>query len=302
MTAFFYGTKPENPRLTIDNTLFNRVYYKRGDIMLRNKNDFVRTKQDLTHLTWSDKASSSGTNGLFLKTFENNIHYKLSNYDSYRGFFGHECVNELVASRLLDVLGIDHLSYRLIHAEVCVDGTNLETWLCSSRNFKRRGEKKLAMETYYSLNSLSGESPIDFCERIGWADQIYKMMLVDFLIANRDRHGANIEVLGTTTGNYRLAPLFDHGVSFLFSTYGDENIIRDFDIMKDMPVNNYFGTRSLFNNLEFIPQTIQVNPVTEHDYAYIFRGLDGVVSPLLIGKMREMIERRWNYFEKIRNR
>ena len=37
------------------------------------------------------------------------IYYKMSNYDSYRGVFGHESVNELIVSRVLDVLGIEHV-------------------------------------------------------------------------------------------------------------------------------------------------------------------------------------------------
>lgn len=46
------------------------------------------------------------------------------------------------------------------------------------------------------------------------------MFLFDYLICNRDRHGANIEVLQKGE-NYRLAPIFDNGLSFLFSCYND---------------------------------------------------------------------------------
>ncbi len=42
---------------------------------------------------------SPGTPGCFLKAYEEvngkRLYYKLSNYDSYRGVFGHECVNEI---------------------------------------------------------------------------------------------------------------------------------------------------------------------------------------------------------------
>ena len=30
---------------------------------------------------------------------------------------------------------------------------------------------------------------------MGWEDYVYQMLIVDYLILNRDRHGANIEVL-----------------------------------------------------------------------------------------------------------
>ncbi len=49
-------------------------------------------------------------------------------------------------------------------------------------------------------------------------DYIYIMLVVDFVILNRDRHGANIEVLRNSRDKtLRLAPLFDHGLSLLFN-------------------------------------------------------------------------------------
>jgi len=32
-------------------------------------------------------------------------YYKLSQYDTVNGIIGHECVNELIADRLLNILG-----------------------------------------------------------------------------------------------------------------------------------------------------------------------------------------------------
>ena len=70
--------------------------------------DFIDELQDLRYLDWTNKKRSVGTPGCFLKAYEEKngirFYYKLSNYDSYRGIFEHECVNELIVSRLLDVL------------------------------------------------------------------------------------------------------------------------------------------------------------------------------------------------------
>ena len=46
------------------------------------------------------------------------LYYKLSNYDSYRGVFGHECVNELIVSRVMDILRIPHVKYKI---DTCAD-------------------------------------------------------------------------------------------------------------------------------------------------------------------------------------
>ena len=86
----------------------------------------IREKQDLTYLTWSKIRHSSGTAGSFLKAMSElggtKIYYKLSNYDNVFGVVGHESVNELIVDRLLTLLGIEHLHYQLIHADVLIDG------------------------------------------------------------------------------------------------------------------------------------------------------------------------------------
>ena len=181
----------------------------------------IHDVQDLTYLSWSKIRNSSGTAGSFLKSQEDTpqgkLYYKLSDYNAAQGVIGHESVNEIIADRLLTILDIPHLEYLLIHADILIDGKPIRTWLCASYNFRQRGEKKIAIEDYYSANRMEGESPLDFCIRNGWSEYIYQMLVFDYLILNRDRHGANVEVL---TNRYRktvrLAPLFDHGVS-LFS-------------------------------------------------------------------------------------
>ena len=79
------------------------------------------------------------------------------------------------------------------------------------------------------------------------------MLIVDFLILNRDRHGANMEVLrNNKTKTLKLAPLFDHGLSFIFQCH-EENEMISFDVMQDRPVQGFVGSRSAMDNLKLIP-------------------------------------------------
>lgn len=153
-------------------------------------NDFIEELQDLRYLDWADKKLSVGTPGCFLKAYEEKdeirFYYKLSNYDSYRGIFGHECVNELIVSRLLDVLRIPHLSYQLVYAKLCIDGQDRDGFISKSANFRKANEKKIAFDVYYELYRENKESPLEFAERYGWAQYIYQMFVVDYLICNRD--------------------------------------------------------------------------------------------------------------------
>lgn len=263
----------------------------------------VKHKQDLTHLLWSKVRHSSGTAGSFLKSYSElggtKTYYKLSNFDPVRGVVGHECVNEIVVDRLLQLLGVEHLRYQLIHADILLNGTPYEAYLCASEDFKRPGESKIALAAYYELGRLEGESPFDFCVRNGWEDYLYQMIVVDFLILNRDRHGANIEVLrNAKTRTVRLAPLFDHGLSLLFSCTSDAAVER-YDCLADKPTNGYIGSRSTWDNLRLIPdgRMPDLNPLRVADKAFVLQDLDGVISQTLQNKIWDMLWQRWCAYE-----
>lgn len=272
--------------------------------------DVVKTCQDLRHLGWSERANTSGTAGCFLKAREvtgaETWYYKLSCYDSYRGIYGHECVNEVVASRLMELLGIPHLEYQLVHAVVSIEGAEHDTWLNRSRSFRRQGERKVAFDTVYDMEKQPGESPLDLAARFGWGEEIQHMMIVDYLIANRDRHGANIEVLRDREGAVRLAPLFDNGLSFACFCYGDEARVRAFDPLSDVNANNYLGTRSLEENVrrfvsaEAIAHLAQ--PLRPEHRALLFVGLEEALTQAHRDKMWDIVWGRWCHLEDLCHR
>ena len=140
----------------------------------------IHEKQDLRYLSWSLIRSSSGTAGSFLKATDDlqqpKVYYKLSNYDGIRGIIGHECVNELIVDRLLNLLGIEHLHYDLIHAEIDIDGSEMETYLCASRDFKEHGEHKIALDAYYQAERNKDETPLAFCIRNGWSEYMEQIL------------------------------------------------------------------------------------------------------------------------------
>lgn len=217
----------------------------------------IHEKQSMEYLQWSQIRSSSGTAGSFLKATDDlqkpKKYYKLSQYDTVNGIIGHECVNELIADRLLNIL-----------------------------------------ET---------ETPMDFCIRNGWEKYVYEMLVVDFLILNRDRHGANIEVLrNSREKTLRLAPVFDHGLSLLFSCQ-TEKAVDEFDVMQDRPIQCFVGGNSAQKNLELIPkkELPQFHPLKEEHRNELLGGLEGIVPQYLLDKIWDMIWERWLYYEDFCN-
>lgn len=267
--------------------------------------DIVKEITDLRYLNWSGTRHSSGTAGSFLKAYSDTDHikkyYKLSDYDPVRGIVGHECVNEIIVQRLLEILGYEHLSYRLLYALITVDGKEQKTWLCESADYKYSDESKLALEDFYIAEKEESEAPIDFLKRMGWEANAFKMIITDFLIINRDRHGANIEVLRSGKNrSLRLAPMFDHGLSFVCRTRTEKELDA-FDPMADKRVQSFLGSNSLFENLKLVPaEYIKSTPALKpSDREYILNGMEEILKKPFLDKIWEILWRRFEYLGKL---
>lgn len=267
--------------------------------------DIIKQTQDLTYLKWSHIRSSSGTAGTFLKSEsimgDKKIYYKISNFDPVNGVIGHECINEIIVDRLLTKLEVEHLNYELIHADIEIEGRIYNTFLCASEDFKKRGESKIALDDYYRANAQKGESHYDFCVRCGWERYIDQMIVIDYLILNRDRHGANIEVLRNTRAHsLRIAPLFDHGLSLMYSCMSDQDIDK-FDIMEDKRCQNFIGGYSCYDNLQIVrgKKELFTGKLQEKDKIFIFDGLQDIVSDKFIEKAWNMIYERYKIYENL---
>ena len=212
---------------------------------------------------------------------------------------GHECVNEIIVDRLLTILGVEHLSYDLIHADIRVEGKIYEAYMCASKDFKERGESKVALDDYYRLNALPGETHYDFCVRNGWKDYVDTMIAVDYIIQNRDRHGANIEVLRNPRAHtVRIAPLFDHGLSLLYSCTTDAEASK-FDVMADRKCQNFVGSFSCRDNLKLLDGRKDLFPgkLRRKDKETLLAGLEDVLSETLLEAIWRMIYRRYTSLE-----
>ena len=256
---------------------------------------------DIRDISWSKVAGSVASDGVYLKAekmMDGKNHYlKLSNYDSYRGIFGHESVNELIAFRLGELLGFNIAGGFLKKALVKVEGIEYEAYVYVAESFKINGSRTSFEEYYINKRLSEKESPLDFCIRHGWADEIYKMFVFDYLIINRDRHGANLEIL--KNADIKLSPLYDNGVSFVCANT-DVSTVSGFDVLLDRPVNNFIGERSLEVNLNRIDTRLHFTELKEEHKEALFSDLDGVLAPVYFDKIWEIISRRWENVKKFR--
>ena len=85
----------------------------------------------------------------------------------------------------------------------------------------------------------------------------------------------------------------------MFSCYGDESRVREFDPMQDVRANNFIGTRSLVENLQFVPVDVVSNRLREEDRAVLFAGLKSVLPQAHLDAIWSILWQRWNYWREM---
>ncbi|AIQ13814.1 HipA domain-containing protein [Paenibacillus durus] len=130
-----------------------------------------------------------------------------------------EPYNEVVASRIMERLGIPHVPYTLMMQEeypysVCDNFITPQTELITAWYVMHTRQKPNHISVYQHY--------VNCCEALGIhgiVDALDRMMVVDFLIANEDRHQNNFGVIrhAETLEWIGPAPIYDSGSSLWFS-------------------------------------------------------------------------------------
>ena len=254
---------------------------------------------DLTNLTWTLNKDTPGTAGMFLKSrveMDGVTYYlKMSSYNSEDGVYGHESILELIASRLADKLSLPHIQYELWNAKVNIDGKVFDTWVSASEEYRVEGEVRLSLESYYNLKRKGKEDLTSFMLTSTFKWDILQMLVFDYIIANRDRHSNNIELLyNRKSDSYRLVPMFDHGCSLSSPLFNKWYEMNEEYYMKDFIVNNCIGSKSLKENLRLVYNEGLTIPVVMLGDD-LFNGIHEIMGSVFCTKHLEMLKERYRY-------
>jgi hypothetical protein len=138
------------------------------------------------------------------------------------GIYKQEPFNEIIASKLMGLLGINHVDYTLEWKE--------NEPRCRCKNMLDYGNELVhAWDIVHEIN-INGDKYTQFLERTAKAGieniqgDIEKMLVVDYIIANTDRHFNNIGFVrnAETLEYYGLAPVYDTGNSLWHESGADE--------------------------------------------------------------------------------
>ena len=148
--------------------------------------------------------------------------------------FRQEPINEVVASRVMDVLGIPHVTYTPMFSggypySECEDFVNKNQDFVSAQQicnaFKRNNDVSLYDHFVHCSEALGLKDVREY---------LNKMVVLDFIIANEDRHLNNFGAIrdANTLAFIGFAPIFDSGSSFGFDKIPSDFFKEDLIICK----------------------------------------------------------------------
>lgn len=139
--------------------------------------------------------------------------------------------NEVIASKIMDRLNINHVSYNIIWEDgepysVCEDFVTRDTELVSAWRIVQTKKKDNSTSVYQHF--------VNCCKSLGAADVVPaldRMLVLDYLISNEDRHLNNFGLLrnAETLEWIGFAPIYDSGSSLGYNSllsqiYAEKNI------------------------------------------------------------------------------
>lgn len=237
----------------------------------------------------------SSTQGVLWKAQVGDRFYKASTFGYEQGFIGHEAINEVIVSHFLELIGIPHIDYTLEEMTIKTEYGTFITYVSVSQDFKQ-GKSTMHYEDFEKDEKPESMSQFDFLEMIEQLTYLYQMFFADYCVINRDRHGANIDLIDLST----FVPLYDNGLTFVAPCLNNETAVAQFLPMKDYRVNNYIGSQSLETNLHSIPKgALTLKELDKADMRSFIYGMP--FSKAHQEMVWRIVEERWNYATEVCN-
>ena len=184
---------------------------------------------------------------------------------------------EVMVSNILDCMNVTHC-----HDEARED---MGEYVCACHLMTNDDISIADGLTFNGYCNRLGVNPIDELIRLD-ADGFYKMLIVDYLIANPDRHGQNWGVYydSDTVEVLRLHPLFDHNNAFDNGVMDDGNYLSYFYDNKSLKENAMMAIKKV--DVHFTKPITRDMFLTTKQYETFMKrakqlGINTTVNPLI---------------------
>lgn len=175
-----------------------------------------------------DSLSSTTNKGNQEKWFYPDMNSHIKAAFDYQDIVWKDYLCEIIATKLGNQLGLDVVEAfpcRILDVSGVLSGSYTNSFLQDNEDFITF----YRIFKHYGYNDDAIVRNQTVCKRIQWvtdrlneftnldlSDYINRMIVLDFLVGNEDRHLNNFGVIvNRDTGKFRMAPLFDNGLSLL---------------------------------------------------------------------------------------
>lgn len=192
-----------------------------GEELLNLLPTFLNENFESPNFTTNGKMSK-----MWVKQGDKDILYKTGTLEAC----DQEVFNEILASEIASRLGINHVDYTLTKL-MLKDGN--ERFFCKCENFCNKDWEFIPAQSMMVENDSIGKKGfIKYMEKNNLISHIYQMLVLDYIISNKDRNPSNFGVIRDTNTLevVGMAPLFDNGTSLWCDWY--ENPIGQDDSSK----------------------------------------------------------------------
>ena len=247
------------------------------------------------------KTPNDTTDGMLKKTWiiDNGKRYLL------KGGYKNDVLqpfNEVLASKICDRLGFNHVTYTLdiVKEKVvskCLCLTNKDTEIIPAYQIMYGEVKNNNIEDYENYIRIIENNGIENAR-----EKIENMFILDFLIMNEDRHLNNFGVIRdvNTLKWLDICPIFDNGQSLNITSYDNDTIIVDSDGRLFYEVKPFDHIIKIVKNIKRIDISKLDGIVEEfdellHKYQSITKMSDNRINKLCIllnrqiNKLKDMI-------------
>lgn len=209
--------------------------------------------------------------------------------------YNYEVFNEIIASKIMERLEIDHVKYFFLK-----DENNIYS---ACENFITQSKELVTIyQLFNEYKKDNKESYFSFLIRIlekynidGYRKELNKMLFIDFLIGNIDRHLNNFGVIRDikTLEIEAIAPIYDSGSSFGFNL-NDKELEYAFDLdWKPFKTNKIKTQLDLIDDFSWLD--INKLNMVENDLIEVCLKHDDYISTSRRNALVKFLRRRVDY-------
>lgn len=282
-----YWIKPTNKDMSWEDiNFFNNEFSEDiGELLLGNE---IKNK-DL------DLSSPDNTSVGNLKKRWKIIDSKRMMFKGGSNPFRQEPYNEVVASLILDALGIDHVNYSLTYIDnypysICEDFVKDDEDLVTAYLINKALKKNNSDSNYTHLLKCA-----DYLKIPNFKEFLDKLIVFDFIIANEDRHFNNFGAIrnAKTLEFVRPAPVYDSGASFGFDKIDQD--IKPFKNIEAKPFNkDIIEQLKLANSFSWL-NIDKLEYIKSHIYEWFIKYESVYLSENRIKAIADSLIERINY-------